>query len=469
MSFYPLIAIITCFLNLPTQTGGSVLSKARELESDLFENYRRFVKPRDNQSEPVVVHYTSVVQQLVDVEVETQRVTLVFWMNMMWKDDFLQWDPKEYEDLKTVYINPNRLWIPDIVIANREDKNPIIEEVTQILAAVSYNGMVSWFKPMSVCVQCEMNTRNFPWDRQTCMFAIGSFNYFDRDIQLNLVSISEGVNLIEHPEWSLVSTKPDKKWIPVFDHVTNQVRDKHGIYFEVDFVRKPRFYVIIIVIPTILISLVSMFVFLLPNSSSEKITFSMSMMLSFYINLLTVANNIPNTSKHYPYIGYYYLTCIFLIASSLFQTALTLTLHFKYTDTGRAPLWLRKCTYHVMQLIIKVKFLRHAMPGELLSSNSEAATEIHSPKPHLFKLNNKFSDVPTASERQVRRFLNILAKFDNYRYEFDRRQHSKQKQSAIIAEWQLIAKVLDIIIGCIFFTIALILSIVCVYFSKYGA
>ena len=52
--------------------------------------------------------------------------------------------------------------------------------------------MVSWFKPMSVCVQCEMNTRNFPWDRQTCMFAIGSFNYFDRDIQLNLV--------VSHPQ-----------------------------------------------------------------------------------------------------------------------------------------------------------------------------------------------------------------------------------------------------------------------------
>ena len=36
-------------------------------------------------------------------------------------------------------MNPNRIWVPDIVIANREDKNPIIEDVTQILAAVTYN------------------------------------------------------------------------------------------------------------------------------------------------------------------------------------------------------------------------------------------------------------------------------------------------------------------------------------------
>ena len=54
----------------------TVLSKARELEGELFENYRRFVKPRDNQTHPVDVKYSAVVQQLVDVEVETQRVTL---------------------------------------------------------------------------------------------------------------------------------------------------------------------------------------------------------------------------------------------------------------------------------------------------------------------------------------------------------------------------------------------------------
>ncbi|XP_063729099.1 neuronal acetylcholine receptor subunit alpha-3-like [Symsagittifera roscoffensis] len=453
----------------------TVLSKARELEGELFENYRRFVKPRDNQTHPVDVKYSAVVQQLVDVEVETQRVTLVFWMSMMWYDDFLKWDPVQFKDLRTIFVNPNRIWVPDIVIANRQDKNPIIEDVTQILAAVTYNGMVSWFKPMSVSVQCEMNTRNFPWDTQTCMFAIGSFNHFDRDIKISMGAISTGVNLIEHPEWSLVGTTPRNKWIPIHDHVTNQVQQKNGIYFEVYFARKPRFYVIIIVVPTILISLVSMFVFLLPNSSSEKITFSMSMMLSFYINLLTVANNIPNTSKHYPYIGYYYLMCIFLIASSLFQTALTLTMHFKYSDTSRAPLWLRTCVFRTMQLILKIKFLRHTLPGDLADCGDKGqgnvsvmTNEIASPKPALLNINRKMGDASTPSELQLKRLLNILGKFDSYRYEFDKRQHNKQKQSSVIAEWQLIAKVLDIIIGCIFFTVASILSVVCVMMSKHG-
>ena len=80
----------------------------------------------------------------------------------------------------------------------------------------------------------------------------------------------------------------------------------------------------------------------------------------------------------------------------------------------------------------------------------------------------KMGDASTPSELQLKRLLNILGKFDSYRYEFDKRQHNKQKQSSVIAEWQLIAKVLDIIIGCIFFTVASILSVVCVMMSKHG-
>ena len=75
----------------------------------------------------------------------------------------------------------------------------------------------------------------------------------------------------------------------------------------------------VIVIPTVVISVICMFVFLIPNGSTEKIAYSMSMMLTLYVNLLTVANRIPNNSNKYPYIGVYYLVCIFLIATSLLQ------------------------------------------------------------------------------------------------------------------------------------------------------
>ena len=54
----------------------SHLSKAKKLEDDLFREYYKFVKPKLNQSEAVIVKYKAFLQQLVNVDVETQRVVL---------------------------------------------------------------------------------------------------------------------------------------------------------------------------------------------------------------------------------------------------------------------------------------------------------------------------------------------------------------------------------------------------------
>ncbi len=72
----------------------------------------------------------------------------------------------------------------------------------------------------------------------------------------------------------------------------------------------------------------------------------------------------------------------------------------------------------------------------------------------------------TASEAQLKKFVNLLAKFDGYRYDFDKRQHQKQLQARVIADWQLIAKVLDIVIGFVFFLVALVLSVVVIVMSR---
>ena len=138
---------------------------------------------------------------------------------------------------------------------------------------------------------------------------------------ITLQSIKKSNNYMEHPEWRLgdvVGELHDTSKIDILG------RERPSKYIEsvLVFNRKSRFYLIVIVVPTLIISLVAMFVFLLPNNSSEKIAFSMSMMLSFYINLLIVAGNIPNSSEHYPYIGTYYLVCIFLIAGSLLHVSL---------------------------------------------------------------------------------------------------------------------------------------------------
>ena len=101
-------------------------------------------------------------------------------------------------------------------------------------------------------------------------------------------------------------------------------------YLEFTFLfeRKPEFFEKNLIVPTALISVLSEMTFLLPSQSGEKVGFSITVFLSLCVNLLVIASHVPASSESFPIIGQYYLTCIFLIAISIAQTTLILTVHF---------------------------------------------------------------------------------------------------------------------------------------------
>jgi len=67
--------------------------------------------------------------------------------------------------------------------------------------------------------------------------------------------------------------------------------------------RKPRFYVINIVAPCILLSVLALFVFYLPPDSGEKVSLGITVLLSFSVFLLRISENIPKTSDCIPLMG----------------------------------------------------------------------------------------------------------------------------------------------------------------------
>ena len=94
------------------------------------------------------------------------------------------------------------------------------------------------------------------------------------------------------------------------------------------FERKPEFFEKNLIVPTALISVLSEMTFLLPSQSGEKVGFSVTVFLSLCVNLLVIASHVPASSESFPIIGQYYLMCIFLIAVSIAQTTIILSVHF---------------------------------------------------------------------------------------------------------------------------------------------
>jgi hypothetical protein len=67
--------------------------------------------------------------------------------------------------------------------------------------------------------------------------------------------------------------------------------------------RRYTFYVMNIIVPCLLLSVLVMVSFCLPPDAGEKIALGISVLLAFTVFLLMVAENIPRTSLRTPVIG----------------------------------------------------------------------------------------------------------------------------------------------------------------------
>ena len=75
------------------------------------------------------------------------------------------------------------------------------------------------------------------------------------------------------------------------------------IYCHVHFRRKPLYYIVNIIFPSGMLSVLVVLLFWLPADSGEKISLGVTIVLAFSVLLLMIADNVPKTSVAVPVIG----------------------------------------------------------------------------------------------------------------------------------------------------------------------
>ena len=70
-----------------------------------------------------------------------QTLTSIGVTTMMWQDDFLIWDPEDYDNITVVYIPGDMIWKPDIMISNLGGNGEAGKSLSNV-AKVNYNGKV---------------------------------------------------------------------------------------------------------------------------------------------------------------------------------------------------------------------------------------------------------------------------------------------------------------------------------------
>ncbi|CAJ0569485.1 unnamed protein product, partial [Mesorhabditis spiculigera] len=210
---------------------------------------------------------------------------------------------------------------------------------------IENNGSMLWVPPAIYKSSCGIDVEYFPFDEQICYMRFGSWTYNAQEVVLDFVSIP-GADLSGFLNFfgflSLKSSVPPTRPSgTLLDAPATLVKNRSQIEFQIRIRRKTLFYTVVLIIPTVLMAFLSMAVFFLPTDSTEKMTLTISVLLSIVVFLLLVSKILPPTSSTIPLMAKYLLLTFVLNVITILVTVIIINVYFRGPHTHRMPFWVR--------------------------------------------------------------------------------------------------------------------------------
>ncbi|XP_063157803.1 acetylcholine receptor subunit beta isoform X2 [Candoia aspera] len=389
---------------LPQLAAGTSEVEGR-LRQRLFQSYSPTVLPVRRVSSRVPVRVGMSLSQLISLNEKDEELTTKVYMDQEWIDYRLTWDPADFEGVTSVRVGAEEVWLPDIVLMNNNDG--VFKIALSVNVLVHHDGRVHWQPPALYRSSCSI---------QNCTMVFRSYTYDASEITLwhpvdengqdvKEISIYENT-FIDNGQWE-IQHKPARKNIhpgdPLYEDIT----------FYLIIRRKPLFYLINVIIPCILITILAIFVFYLPPDAGEKMTLSIFALLTLTVFLLLLAKKVPETSLAVPIIIKYLMFTMILVTFSVILSVVVLNIHHRSPNSYKMPFWVRQIFIHKLPWYLclrrpkpKLALQPHSLPHKETVVKSSCLTDeyfIRTPtcdfsKPSRFQLE--------AFSTDMRKFIN---------------------------------------------------------------
>nr|XP_006811730.1 PREDICTED: ligand-gated ion channel 4-like [Saccoglossus kowalevskii] len=313
---------------------------------------------------------------LMILDVRNQILSASLWIYQEWTDRRLQWDPLEFGNQSSLVVNLRRIWYPDTALYKSADlqrqQYPKVSDPT-ITCRIFSTGNILAVTPGIYKLPCPMNMEHFPFDRQFCSIKFGTWAYVESEVDLVLMFEEIMIeNYISNREWTIINSTAGK-----VRETYQEIDSAFPIaYFNMTLARKPMYYVINLVVPCMMLSVLTIVVFYLPPDCGEKVSLSISILLAFHVFNLLVTDIMPPTSSQIPMISRYLLFNMTLVALSVIFTAFVLNIQRGPVSKRPVPKWVR-----TVFVKIAPKFLcMHPKPTKksdtLISNSSRTDSDV---------------------------------------------------------------------------------------------
>ncbi|XP_059151414.1 neuronal acetylcholine receptor subunit alpha-7-like [Physella acuta] len=325
----------------------------RQLLKALFEegNYSKLERPVDNDTDPIDVKFGIILQQIIDVSERSESLTTSLWLRLLWKASNLKWNKEDYGNVSSIRVPKHMVWVPDILLYNSASDD--FDNTYPTNVVINSEGECLWVPPGMFKSTCAIDITWFPFDDQRCELKFGSWTHEGRLLNLKQDNDTGGdiSNFIRNGEWMLIGV-PVKRNVLAYECCPEFYID---LTFTIHIRRRTLYYGFNIIIPCVLISSLTLLLFILPPDAGEKISLGVTILLSLMVFLLLVAETMPPTSDAVPLIGIYFACIMVMCSLSIVFTVIVLNFHYRSPETHTMPKWVKYSVCGWLAWLLRMK------------------------------------------------------------------------------------------------------------------
>jgi hypothetical protein len=278
------------------------------------QKYDRVTRPVKDFRTPTNVKMAITPIHFTDLDTSTNVLTTESWIQNMWDDEFLKWDPKDYGNLTEIRFLPSEIWKPDLLLYNGGDMAAGTQISSQNLAIVYNTGLVLWIPTATLKTICNVDLTDYPFDTQVCNVTIGSWTRNSEQIKLSIYESEMSSHpMFSNPTWDLVGTTAviEKK---LYNCTGCGVYESFTMGLTIK--RRTQLYHYTVCMPTIAAVILLLLVFWLPtNWLTTRIFVAGLSLFLFYSTLNLMTSEVGHSAKGVPF-GIRSLSILMVLASA---------------------------------------------------------------------------------------------------------------------------------------------------------
>lgn len=162
------------------------------------------------------------------------------------------------------------------------------------------DGYVRWLPFQVFESKCDVDITYFPYDDQFCDIVIHSWSFIKQEVNVTLfendITPVDYYSYVKNSVWDIVSTNA---------YASPDSSEESEVTFSFWLRRKPLYYINNLIVPMALQGVISLMVFVIPADAGEKMSFAMTVFLSFVVFLSIISAHLPTNSEKTPILGVY--------------------------------------------------------------------------------------------------------------------------------------------------------------------